>query len=581
MAREPSVTRSVLRVLRSFAAEIRLQRGLLMLAFAGVLVSVGLRLLEPWPLKIIVDALAGIAPPALLGLASLPLATQLALVAAATLVLGLGHAGAEFGSKLAVSTAVNRVLVSARACVFDHLQRMKLGAFDSHRSGDLSNRLTVDFERLRLAATNNSVNLAVNLLTLVGMTLVMAWINLELAFIAFASLPFFWLLTAGLTRLIARNARLHRASDGVLSADAVESLSASRLVRGLRAEDAVARRFDHDSRENLRFGWRGTLLKTLLRQGVVLLFAVLMALVLWRAVLLALAGTITAGDLVVFVAYLRAALEKPMQRFTENLSEIARGAASGERLLTLLDEPLVPPDQPGAAATAPVRGEIRFEHVSYSHPGGTVVLQDASFTIAQGESVALTGPSGGGKSTVLGLLLRLYEPSAGRILVDGVDLRCYSNDALRTAFAVAPQDGGLFALTVRENLELGGPPASDAQLTAALVTADAKELVAALPGGLDAKLDQGGANLSGGQRQRLSLARAALRNAPVLLLDEPTSALDSASRAAVATALARLSVGRTVLTVTHRAEEAEACDRILQLVGGRVVPLLTERKVAA
>lgn len=571
MPRDPGVTRSVLRVLRRFSAEVRPQRGLLALSFGAVLVSVGLRLMEPWPLKILVDALAGVAPPAVLGLSALPLHGQLALVAFATLALGLGHAAAELGAKLAISTGVTRALAAVRARVFDHLQRMTLAAFDGHRSGDLANRLTVDIERLRLAATNNAVNFAVNLLTLVGMTLVMAWINLELALIAFASLPFFWLLTARMTRLIARNARLHRASDGALAADAVEALGATRLVRGLGVEAPLAERFGRGSADNLRLGWRGTLLKTLLRQGVVALFAALMALVLWRGVVLAMEGAITAGDLVVFVSYLRAALEKPMQRFTENLSEIARGAASGERLLALLDAPLIPADRPGAVAVPPARGEIRFEGVSFAHPGGPPVLREACFTVAPGERVALVGPSGGGKSTVLGLLLRLHEPTGGRILLDGRDLRDYSRDALRAAFAYAPQDGGLFALTLRENLELGGPPACDARIAEALAAAGATDIASDLPGGLDARIDHDGENLSGGQRQRLSLARAALRDAPVLLLDEPTSALDPAARAAVATALDRLSAGRTVLTVTHRLDEAEACDRVLRLADGRIL----------
>ncbi|MEO0763967.1 MAG: ABC transporter ATP-binding protein, partial [Pseudomonadota bacterium] len=299
--------------------------------------------------------------------------------------------------------------------------RMSVLRHQHHASGDLANRLTVDIDRLRLAGTNNAINLAVNLLTMAGMLVVMLWLNWQLALIALAALPAFHLLTARMMALILEQSRRFRASDGALAGEAVHAAGAAQAIQGLSLYAPIAAVFGRGSERNLALGMRSAILKTVLRQSVTVLFAVCIGLLVWRGAVLVEAGAITPGDLIIFMAYLREGMEKPMIRFSANLAELGRGAASGERLLALLDEP-AEPEAETEAAVPPRRGVIRFEDVSFGYPGRPLVLDGASFSLAPGERVAIVGPSGGGKSTVIALLLRLVEPAGGRITIDGVDI---------------------------------------------------------------------------------------------------------------------------------------------------------------
>ena len=299
-----------------------------------------------------------------------------------------------------------------------------------------------------------------------------------------------------------------------------------------------------------------------------MLFAACLAVVIWQGVLLVQAGAITPGDLIVFMAYLRQAMEKPMLKFSNNLAEIARGIASGERLLACLDEEQEPKDRPGASTVPPGKGEIVFDNVSFRYPGGPLILDRVSFTVRRGERVAIVGPSGGGKSTILGLLLRLYEPEEGRILVDGQDIRSYTRKALRASISTVFQESVVFGMTVRDNMLVGNPEASDTAIWSALELAAADRFVDALEGKLDAELAAGGRNLSGGQRQRLGIARAALRMSPILLLDEPTSALDEESRRWVDQAIAQLTATATVLLITHDLDSIDGFDKVFELRQG-------------
>lgn len=564
------IARSIGRLLHRFGRNIAKRWFLITAALFFILVSVGFRLLEPWPLKFIVDGLTGADGGAFFLIAHLPMPTQMGILALAILAIVIIHTGAAYLSKVAIAFAMHRIMGEVRSDLFAHLQRMSLASHRRFNVGDLSNRLSVDVERLRLASTNNAVNFIVNALSLLGMLVIMFWINPELAVIAMASMPVFYFFTGRMTRAIALNAREHRASDGAVSNQAVSALGAVKTIQGLSLERSVGREFDEASETNLRFGTRGTLLKVLMRQGVSVLVAACIALVVWRGALLAQSGAITAGDLIVFLTYLRETMEKPMRRFTENLSEIARAAASGERVLACLDQGVGPVDRAEASAAPPRRGRIRFENVSFQFDGGQAILDNASFEIAAGERVAVVGPSGSGKSTILSLLLRFYEPSAGRILIDGVDIRDYRLSALRGAQACVFQDSVVFNMSIAENLRLCQPDAPKAALWRALRLAGADDFVLEKPGRLDAMVSAQGSDLSGGQRQRLAIARAALMKTPILLLDEPTSALDPESRAAVDKALGELGLGKTVLQITHQTEGLDQFDRVLTLHKGRL-----------
>lgn len=564
-----------------FRPAILAQGGLIAAALVLVLGAVGFRLAEPWPLKFVFDGL--MAPDQATGLDlldRLDWSVELSLLIGAFVTIVLAHTGLTFLSKMAMALAFKRLLSRVRSAVFDHLLHMSVLSHHGYGKGDLSNRVTVDIDRLRLAGTNNAINLIVNVLTMVGMLLVMLWLNWQLALIALIAVPLFQLLTRRLMPQITGNARAFRASDGVLASETVHATTAIQTIQGMDLFARAQARLDENSAENLRLGMRSTILKTVLRQAVTVLFAAVIGLLLWRGAVLVGAGALTPGDLIIFMAYLREGMEKPMIRFSANLAEIGRGAASGQRLLSLLEAPRAP--APGSVTPqASDRAEIRFENVRFAFPGGPTVLDGVSFTLRPGERVAITGPSGSGKSTLIGLLLRLYEPASGRITLNGIDIAHLSRDALMQAVAPVFQSPDLFNGTVRENLILGRDDIPEAALDLVLAGSASNDFVATLTGGLDHRLQAGGDSLSGGQAQRLSLARAFLRGANVLLLDEPTSALDPASRDQVMATLVAPSHAVSVLMITHDSAGLEQFDRVLRLEDGQLTDVSAPVRLVA
>lgn len=556
------------RLAKRFRRTLLAQIWLLLAALFMVLGAVAFRLAEPWPLKFIFDGLLGAGSTGIDALDRLDSSDSVTALIVVFIAIVLAHTGLTFLSKLAMAVAFRRMLAQVRRTIFAHLLHMSILSHHRYGAGDLANRLTVDIDRLRLAGTNNAVNLAVNVLTMVGMLAVMVWVNWQLALIALLSLPLFHLLTRQLMPLITENSRRFRASDGALSSKAVDTVGSVETVQGMSLYDVSGREFERGSERNLLLGTRSTILKTVLRQAVTVLFAVCIGLLVWRGATLAGTGAITPGDLIIFMAYLREGMEKPMIRFSANLAEIGRGAASGERLLALLDEPPEPDDRPDARADAPSKGAIGFQNVSFRYPGGPLVLNRVNLTIAPGERVAIVGSSGSGKSTLIALLLRLYEPESGCITVDGVDIRDYRLAALRRGIATVFQESAIFGASVRDNLTLGNGETTDRHLDEALRITGADDFVGMLDAGLETHLPARGKTLSGGQRQRLGIARAVLRNAPILLLDEPTSALDPESRTEVERALRTPTRPASVLLITHQREGLDAFDRIYELRDG-------------
>jgi ATP-binding cassette, subfamily B, bacterial len=280
-------------------------------------------------------------------------------------------------------------------------------------------------------------------------------------------------------------------------------------------------------------------------------------------------GQLTAGELIVFLAYLRAAY-RPVQDFAKYAGRLARAAAAGERVIDLLERVPDVCDLPDATPAPAFTGRVQFDGVSFAYEHGQRLLEDIHFEIQPGKHVALVGPSGGGKSTLISLILRLYDPLRGRVLVDGRDIRNFTLESLRTQIGVVLQDNVLFAVSVRENIACAAPGATFADVQAAARIANADEFIRALPQGYDTILGERGATLSHGQRQRIAVARAAIRRAPILILDEPTTGLDKKSERAVLEALERLYQSRTTFHITHELWQARSADLVLYLESGRV-----------
>ncbi|MBB5752632.1 ABC transporter transmembrane domain-containing protein [Prosthecomicrobium pneumaticum] len=466
-----------------------------------------------------------------------------------------------------------RVVADLRAEVFSHLTRLGIDFFDAARSGELVSRLSADTTQLKAAAGSN-VSIALrNLLLFVGAIGLMVATSPWLSLLVVAALPVVVLPLVAFGRRVRGRARAAQDALAEATAFATEAIGAVRIVKAFTAENRVAARFRDAAELAYRTARSTTAARALLTGfGIFVVFAS-MIIVLWSGAQDVLSGRMSPGTLGQFLFYAVLAAGA-LGELSQVWGEIANAAGSAERLSEILREtPSVrAPAQPVALPTR-VRGAIAFEEVSFRYPEGErgAALTDISFQVAPGERVAIIGPSGAGKSTLFNLLLRFYDPSAGRVTLEGVDLRRLDPAALRDQIAIVPQDTTVFAATLAENLRFGRPDADDAALARAARAAHADEFIAGLPQGFDTLLGERGIALSGGQRQRVAIARALLREAPILLLDEATSALDSESEVAVQAALDTLMRGRTTLVIAHRLATILKADRILVLDDGRLV----------
>jgi ATP-binding cassette, subfamily B, bacterial len=404
----------------------------------------------------------------------------------------------------------------------------------------------------------------------VGMIGVMLWMHWELALIAIAIIPLFLFFSFSLSKRIRKEVKTQRQQEGEMAATAAESIGAIKLVQALSLQAMLEDTFLHHNRHSLDASVRSQKLSAGLERAVELLVGIVTALVLWRGVQLVLGQVLTPGDLLVFINYLRIAF-KPMRQLAKYTGQIAKATASGERILDVLDTVPEVRDLRGAIAAPAFRGSVEFRNVTFAYEPSNGILRQVSLVVQPGQRVALVGASGGGKSTLASLLLRLYDPLEGQILIDGQDSRTYQLQSLRRQISVVLQDSLLFASTVRDNIAYGCLGVSDADIIAAAKLANAHDFIVQLPQGYDTVLAERGASLSGGQRQRIAIARAAVRQAPIVILDEPTTGLDQENEASVTAALHELTQGRTTFWISHNLQATRTADRILYLENGAIV----------
>ncbi|MGO0577356.1 ABC transporter ATP-binding protein [Ornithinimicrobium panacihumi] len=534
-----------------------------------MLLEVVFRVLEPWPTKLVVDAVtrslgADLADGGPVATTQLLLACALATIS----IIGF-RALSNFLATVAFALAGSRIATALRARAFDHIQTLSRSYHGTVRTGDVVQRLVADVGRLQEVAVTAGMPLVVNIFTLLAMVGVMTWLDPVLALIVLAAVLSFWLLSRKSTGKITVASRKTRKSEGDLANIAQETLSAMTHVQAYGMEAQRSQHFQGSNSKSLQDGVKARRLAAGLERRTDVLVGIATAAVLFLGGSRVLSGAMTPGDLVIFLTYLKTSM-KPLRDLAKYTGRVARATASGERVADLLDvEPeITSPSNPIPLRS--VRGELELEQVRVEFEPGVPVLRELDLTVPAGQTLALVGPSGSGKSTIVSLLLRLIDPQGGAVRLDGTDVRDVDLADLRSRLALVQQDAVIFAGTIEENIRQGRPDASPLHLERAVRLARVDEFVDRMPEGLQTRVGERGSTLSGGQRQRISLARAFLRDAPVLLLDEPTTGLDPDNAELVNDAIVALAEGRTCVIVTHEAETARRADRVVVLEGGRV-----------
>ncbi|WP_320785037.1 ABC transporter ATP-binding protein [Streptomyces sp. CRN 30] len=481
----------------------------------------------------------------------------------------LGAVVGYLGNSLATWTA-ERFVLRLRAGVFRHVQTLPPHFFQRHRRGDLVERLTGDVEAIEqmvVSGVVGTVSAAFSALFYAAAALYLRW---DLALVTFVLAPLFLLAARRFSGRVAQASTDERTADGAITSVVEESLGAIVLTQAYNRREAEERRLDREACAWMRASVRGARLSELYEQFVEVVETVCVLAVIGLGVWEISAGRLTLGQLLAFAAFV-GYLYPPVRNLGQLGLTLTAATAGARRLGELLDARPAVTDPADPVAPWPVRGRVDFDAVTFRYPeADRPSLRDLSLTVAPGELVLVTGPSGAGKSTLAKLLTRFYDPTAGTVRLDGVELTDVPLEFLRTRVTLLPQETLIIDGTIRENIAAGRPDASEAEVVAAARSAAAHSFITALPDGYDTHIAPGTAALSGGQLKRLTIARAMLRASPVLVLDEPTAGLDAAAAHRVVEPLRRLAAGRTTLLITHDMTLAAYADRVLVVEGGRL-----------
>jgi len=539
-----------------------------------------LALLVPLPLQIGVDSVIGSHPlPGVLD-ALLPDATTRSPSAALFLAAGLAvvvallvHAQA-LGSWLLQTYTGERLVLDFRGQLFAHVQRLSLSYHDTKGTTDSTYRIQYDAPAIQWILVNGLTSFVSPALTLVGMVYVATQIDWQLALIALGVAPvLFGLLSASRQRLRSRWYEVKEHQSSAMSV-VQEALAAARVVKAFGQEKREQQRFIHHASR----GMRGQVRLAFIEGGFDLLVGLTIGVATAAALLVGVShvrsGVLTLGQLLLVMAYLTQ-LYGPLQTITKKVAELQGSLAGAERAFALLDHVPDVAERPDARSVARAAGAVTFRGVSFAYDRDHPVLHDISFEVEPGTRVGIVGTTGAGKTTLVSLLTRFYDPTAGQILLDGVDLREYRLADLRNQFALMLQEPVLFSTSIAENIAYARPGANQEAILAAAKAANAHEFIVRLPQGYETLVGERGSRLSGGERQRISLARAFLKDAAVLILDEPTSSVDVKTEAAIVEAMERLMRRRTTFIITHRSSALKHCNLILRIEHGRVAAIDT------
>jgi subfamily B ATP-binding cassette protein MsbA len=542
--------------------------------------------LEPWPVKIVIDGvvqhktLPRWLDSALSGLFGHNEFAILNFAVAAVALIAVVGAISSYGEKYLTTSISQWITHDLRRTIYNHLQHLSLAEYDLARTGDLITRVTSDIGAIQDFVNSALLGLLINSLTLVSMVAVMWYVNWRFTLIALSVVPALSLVVYSLTRRIKAASRDVRKQESELVSIVEEVLSSARVVKAFAREDYESQRFESQSLANVEAALQARNLKAKLSPLVGVIVACGTCLVLGYGGRLVVATQLSPGMLVVFLLYL-SRMYKPLRDLSKMTDTVSKAWVGHERIRELLEIESHVYDLPRARSASRFKGRIEFEHVTFGYGGRAHVLHDVSFRIEAGQVAAFVGASGTGKTTIASLIPRFYDPLSGQVKIDGVDIRRFTLKSLREQISFVLQDPWLFRATIWENITYGKPDASPAEILRAAQLAGAHEFITELPAGYDTVIGERGGTLSGGERQRISIARAIIRNAPILILDEPTTGLDATTEQTVIQALSRLMKDRTCVVIAHDLQTVEQADVIFVLKDADLAELGTHDQLLA
>ncbi|HMC86110.1 MAG TPA: ABC transporter ATP-binding protein, partial [Chitinophagaceae bacterium] len=453
--------------------------------------------------------------------------------------------------------------------IYHHLQRLSLEYYDTHQTGKLLSTMTSDVSTIQDFASSSLMNIIVDLLTILGMLGIMFYLNAAFTLVAIAVTPFLIFFVSRFKKIIIKATREVRQDQSTMLAILQQGLESIRSVNAFGRQDMEEARLQKISLETVGAALKARRVKSVLNPMILSTIAFCTAVVLWRGADLVLTGAMTVGALTVFLWYMNKFFS-PVQDLAKMINTIAQVTVALERVQAILGTHIMVAEKPGAKAPERLSGNISFKNVSFAYIPSSPVLKDLNLEISFGQRIGICGPTGCGKSTVASLIARFYDPTAGQVFIDGNDIKEFTLDGLRSQIGFVLQETVLFYGSIRENIAYGRPEATEEEIIEAAKLANAHEFISKMATGYNTMVGEHGATLSGGQRQRLGIARAVVRNSPILVLDEPTASLDAEAEKTVMEALQNLMKGRTVITIAHRLSTILHSDKIIVLHQGSV-----------
>jgi ATP-binding cassette subfamily B protein len=561
-------------MLRKFLPYIRAHRWRVVWALAQVFLIAGFELLKPWPLQVVIDyVLAGKTPGGggpVGDLLSLPKPQLLAIACLSIVAVNLGAGVLTLLHNYTTIRVGQNMVNDLRGDLYAHLQRLSLAYHSRQRVGDLLYRITADSFAVQTMIMNGALPILSAMILLAGMLIVLFPMDPVLTLLALTIVPVLFALISTFNRKIVEAATVVRDTESRVYSLVQWGMAAIKVVQAFTKEEEEHRRFMGASRESLRATLRLYNWQTLYSGVVNAVIAFGTALVVYAGARSVISGTLSVGQLIVFVAYL-AQLYQPINQITQSWGLIAGARVGARRVFEVLETEADLKSGPRQFPPEGARGAIAWRNVAFRYRPETAVLNDIDLEVAAGMKIAVVGPTGAGKSTLLGLLPRFFDPTMGRVTIDGVDIREYALASLRSQIGMVLQPPLIFPLSVADNIAYGRPGADREAIERAARMARIHDLIATLPDGYGTLLGEAGVPLSEGEKQRMTIARALLRDAPILILDEPTSALDVETEALVMQAVERLMEGRTTFIIAHRLSTVRRCDLIIVLRDGRIV----------